>query len=775
MPTAGGIRAGRAYVELFTKDAAMVRGLKKARAKLNRFGTSVGAIGAKMLGAAALAAVPIAFATKTYADFGDQMAVVKAVSRATADQFKNLSDQAKLLGRTTSFMASEVAGAQIELARAGFNPDQIMAATPAVLDLARATGTELPEAAAIAAATMRGFGMSADQTTEIADTLTAAANQSAQTLTDMGEAMKMVAPIAAEAGANLNDTAAAVGVLANNGIKGTMAGTALARAYKNLSASKTQGTLKSIGVDAMDAAGNLRPLSTIISEVGKATAGMGSGQRLSIFEQLFGRGQAAALKLSGGDAFGDLQQAMNNSAGAAKTTAKAMDDTLGGSFRMLMSAAEGVQIALGEAIGPVIRGWAEGLQRVAGVVSQFITENKALVVAGLKVIAIVGAVGAGLVVAGAAIVGVGAVVGSLAAIVGAAYAAFGMFIAVIQALFTPLGLVTAALAGLAAYLLYTTGAGSKALDWLAEKFEHVKERAGKAIGGIRDALAAGNLKLAAKVAWAAVQVEFQRGLNAIVGTWQSLKTRVLTIVGEIKFGAMILLTEGWASVQTAWVNVTSAMSDAWHNFTGALVTGWKWAQNSISKGIARLMANFSDELDGDEMVATLDKEFRQAERARRGERSRDEAKREQQTAYKLEEIETRRKQFTEVYAGSMQQEEADRRDRNAATMTKRQKALADAEREYQAALDSSAKARVDIAAGKTTEFTYGSTAGLAAVANPAAVQANAGGTTAGTFSSFGLRGLGGSTAAERTAKAAEKTAENTEKIAHGMHTGAVIT
>jgi hypothetical protein len=142
--SAGAIRAGRAFVELFADDSKLVRGLRAASAKLKAWGRSVTAIGMQMLRTAAAAAVPIAFATRTYAAFADQMATVRAVTGATADAFDHLNEQAKELGRTTSYTAAQVAGAMIELGRAGFSPDEIGLATPAMLSLARATGTELP-------------------------------------------------------------------------------------------------------------------------------------------------------------------------------------------------------------------------------------------------------------------------------------------------------------------------------------------------------------------------------------------------------------------------------------------------------------------------------------------------------------------------------------------------------------------------------------------------------------------------------------------------------
>ena len=352
MTSARGIRAGAAYIELYANDNRLVRGLNRAQKRLKAFGSSVQRIGARLTGIGTGLAAGFAISTRVFAGFDDRMRQVRAVTGATEAQFHSLREEAKRLGRTTSFTAGQVAEAMTELGRAGFKPEAILRSTEAVLALARATSTELPRATEIAGAALRGFALPVDQMARVTDVLTATANGSAQTLEDLFEAMKPVAPIAAEAGASIEETAAAIAVLANNGIKGSLAGNALARAYKNLSNESKQAELRKFGVEAVDAQGNLRPLADILNDLAKATKGLGSAQRLSIFETLFGRGQAAALKLaSSAEAFDELQDKIKNSAGLAAKTAEEMDAGIGGSFRKLLSAVEGIAIAIGEA-GP---------------------------------------------------------------------------------------------------------------------------------------------------------------------------------------------------------------------------------------------------------------------------------------------------------------------------------------------------------------------------------------------------------------------------------------
>jgi len=390
------IKAGGAYVEISADDSKMKRGLLRAQARLRSFARVAGEVGAAMTAASAAALLPMALSANTFLKFSDQMLEAKAVTSATSEEFKRMTDQARLLGRTTSFTAQQVSEGMTELGRAGFKSKDIEDAIPSVLNLARATRTDLGEAATIAAATMRGFKLEAKDTLRISDILTATANRSATNLTDLGEAMKYVAPQASAAGESLEDTAAALGVLANNGIKGSMAGNQLARAYKNLSKEAAQSSLAEIGVSAVTANGDLRKMADILSDVGNATKEMGSAKRLSIFESLFGLGQAGALKLSQGADFRDMRKTLGELEGAALKTAKVMDSGLGGAFRIMMSAAEGVQLAIGGALSDTLTGYMRSLTATAGDITTFINANKDLLITIGKVALGVGAVGVSL-------------------------------------------------------------------------------------------------------------------------------------------------------------------------------------------------------------------------------------------------------------------------------------------------------------------------------------------------------------------------------------------
>ena len=230
----------------------------------------------------------------------------------------------------------------VALGRMGFSPKEVEDAIAPTLDLARATGTDLGEAADIAANSMRIFGIEAERMSDVADVLTATANGSAQTLTDLFEALKMAGPQAKAAGENITDTSAAIGILANVGIKGSLAGTALRKSYSQFAKTKVQDKLKAIGITTVDTNGNLRKMADIMADIGMAMSSMPSAEKISFAEEIFDiRGSLAGLSL--GDNVKGLQafiEKLQDIRGTARNTAKEMDDGLGGSFRMLLSAVE---------------------------------------------------------------------------------------------------------------------------------------------------------------------------------------------------------------------------------------------------------------------------------------------------------------------------------------------------------------------------------------------------------------------------------------------------
>lgn len=376
MPDSAAIRAGNAYVQISAKES-LARGLAKAQSKLDAFASKAQSA---FVTSAAVAA-PFGVATKTFSDFDDQMRLVQGVTGATGEQFDSLVAKAQELGRTTSWTASQVAEGMTSLGRAGFKSDEINASIGSVMDLARATGTEIGPATDIAGNALRAFGLDASQMERVCDVLATTANGSAQTLEDLGEAFKYVAPIAASSGESLEDTAKTVGALANFGVKGSQAGTVI-KAIETRMASNAgaQATYAELGIDTRDAEGNLRKVSDVLADLGKAIGDMPTGEKLEKIKSVFGQYGLAAVSLTS-SSFEDLNKAIDESEGSARRTAETMDDGLGGSVRIAKSAVEGLAIAFGTTVAPTVQKFAESIQNAAGALTRFTNAHPALITA----------------------------------------------------------------------------------------------------------------------------------------------------------------------------------------------------------------------------------------------------------------------------------------------------------------------------------------------------------------------------------------------------------
>ena len=635
----GNVRAGRAFVELMLDQTKLERGLKAAQAKLRNFGNSMTSVGKNLVTVATLAAAPLAYSTKTFADFDDEMRMVKAVTGATEQQFKSLTAVAEELGRTTSFTAKQVAEGMTALGRMGFSPEEIEAAIPAVLNLSRATGTELSEAAEIAANNMRVFGIESSKMASVADILTATANGSAQTLTDLSEGLKMAGPQAAAAGDSITNVSAALGVLANMGIKGSLAGTALRKAYSQFANTKIQAKLKAMGIATTDANGNLRAMPEIMAEIAKAMASMPTAQRLGFAEEIFDlRGSLAGLQLGGNiDQLDEFIKKLQTVNGVSAKTAQEMDSGIGGAWRIFMSAVEGCQIAIGRIIGEALTPYMNKLSAVMTKVAEWIAAHKGVVIMAVKIIAGMLAAGAALITLGLAFKAVALAVGTLstaftilkvavlapiaavkgvmaiftalkAVMIGVKVVALAMW----SAISSPAVLVGVALGALIAVVWKLTGAWDICADSVKgmasdfkTAFAGIKEVVGKTWEVIKIALASGDLAGAAKVGLAALKVVWLQGLFPLKKAWFSLKNFLsdswtIVIFSILKgayhfwYGMIYGFKYIWKGILKIWYPLVNFLDDSWavvstsilklgNNLWYGLLVGLKYIGNAMQK------------------------------------------------------------------------------------------------------------------------------------------------------------------------------------------------
>ncbi len=540
MSISSNIRAGAAYVEVTAETSKLRRNLASAQAQLQSFGKSCTAIGRDMLMVSGALAAPMALALKSFAGFDDRMRLVHAVTQATEADFKSLTKTAQRLGRDTSYTAQQAADAMVSLGRMGFAPTEIQASIDAVLNLARSTGTELADAGDIAANAMRIFGIEASKMGAVSDVLTVATNSSAQTLSDLFEGLKMGGPQAKAAGESIQETAASLAVLANMGIKGSLAGTALRKSFSQFTKVKVQDQLRAVGVETVDANGNLRKMAEIMRDIGKVMNAMPSAEKLAFAEDIFDiRGSLAGLTLGANtDELDAMLAKLRDVEGVAAETAAAMDAGLGGSFRLLWSAVEGSSNALSEAITGTLQPLIDKITSVINETTKWIEANHGTVTAIAAVVA--GAAGLGVTLIGIGIAAKGAAAG----------------IAVVQTVLKGFAFVQ----GLCVAQGTTLG---NSLSLLTQAFTNYRNAAIPAMVGTSQLLAALNLPIDVRAKQIAAGLVLMSNAEAASTTKSMLATKWLQATSALKsFSLATVAATASTKAHTAVIGISSLATKA---------------------------------------------------------------------------------------------------------------------------------------------------------------------------------------------------------------------
>ena len=316
--------------------------------------------------------------------FEASMSNVEALSGVDARELQQLSDMAKELGATTKFTAKESADAMGYMAMAGWDAQQMLAGMPGVLQLAAASGEDLAQVSDIVTDSMTAFGLGAAETSRYADVLAATAASANTSVSIMGETFKRAAPVAGALGYSIEDVSTGIGLMANAGIKGSIAGTALLNTFNGLLDGVTL-TGKAFGearVAAQQADGTMADFGSTIDELRGYFAQMTEAERVNNAMAIAGqRGYAGLLSiLNATEAdYAKLTDAINNSTGAAQRMADIKMDNMTGQLTKLNSAWEAVQITVGENFTPTLQGlYATGAD-VLGEVNGFLQANPGLV------------------------------------------------------------------------------------------------------------------------------------------------------------------------------------------------------------------------------------------------------------------------------------------------------------------------------------------------------------------------------------------------------------
>lgn len=308
---------------------------------------------------AAVIGVASVVAAKKTIDVGKSfeagMSEVQAISGASGKDLEKLSAKAKQMGATTKFSATESATALKYMAMAGWKTNQMVSGLSGVMNLAAASGEDLGTVSDIVTDSMTAFGLKAKDSGHFADVLAKASSSSNTNVAMMGETFKYVAPLAGSMKYSIEDTATAIGLMANAGIKGSQAGTSLRSIITRLvKPPKDAATaLNALGISTTKADGSMKPLRETMAELREKFSGLTESQKASYASSIAGQeamsGLLAIVNASDSD-FNKLQKAIDNSSGAAKKQADVMNNNLQGALYDLGSVAESVGIGIYEDI-----------------------------------------------------------------------------------------------------------------------------------------------------------------------------------------------------------------------------------------------------------------------------------------------------------------------------------------------------------------------------------------------------------------------------------------
>lgn len=315
------------------------------------------------------------------ADFSQQLSTIQAVTGATGAEFEQLSQRAQELGTTTRFSASQAAEAMVLLARAGFETDEVFESVQDTLQLAQAGGLGLAEAANIAAGSLRGFQLEAGEIGRVVDVLAAGANSANTSVSQLGQALTFVAPVAAGLNTNIEETTAAILALSDAGIQSTRAGTGLRVVFSQLEqpVGAAVEVLEQLGLSQDDVRISSVGLTTALERLG--AAGITTGQTLRLFGQE--AGPAAAVLINNIPGVREFTEELENAGGTANRVATIMDDNLNGALLSVRSAFEGLIISIGEAgatgaLTSLLRSLASGIRVLAANADVLINTAQAL-------------------------------------------------------------------------------------------------------------------------------------------------------------------------------------------------------------------------------------------------------------------------------------------------------------------------------------------------------------------------------------------------------------
>ncbi|MGN0254750.1 MAG: phage tail tape measure protein [Eubacterium sp.] len=558
--------------------------LQTAGQKMQDVGDKISGAGTKMLPLTGVVAAAGVAAVKTAADFDSGMSQVSAVSGATGSDLEKLRDKAREMGEKTKFSASEAAEAMNYMAMAGWKTEDMLGGIEGVMNLAAASGEDLATTSDIVTDALTAFGLSANDSGHFADILAAASSNANTNVSMMGETFKYAAPVAGALGFSAEDTAEAIGLMANAGIKSSQAGTSLRTIMTNLTGPITLvgEKLGEVTVETTNSDGSMRSLREILSDLRghwgqlseseqAATAESIAGKNaMSGFLALMNAGESDISKLEG--AIDTCSDSMDGYNGTAEKMAAVMQDNLEGQLTILKSQLEELAISVGEILMPVVRDIVTHIQSFVDKLNSLPEPVKQTIVTIALVAAAVGPV---LIVIGKVISSVGGIITVVGKFVGFMSATAIPAIASVAPVILPiLPIIAAVVAAIIAVIAIVKNWGAIS-EWFKGVWETVckgVETIGQGLGDFFSGLWDG-IKSVTETVWNGIKGFFE-------GLWNGIKSTAETVFGGIK-----------SFLGDTWDGIKSAAGTAWEGIKGGLSTAWEGIKTTAGTTFETIKTN----------------------------------------------------------------------------------------------------------------------------------------------------------------------------------------
>lgn len=500
------------------------------------------------------------------ADFHYTMATVQAVSGATSEEIQKLETQAKDYASTTVFMAQDVANSYQVMGQAGWTVDEMLDSMKGTMSLASAASEDLGETTNIVVDAMTAFGYGADQAGHFADVLARASADTNTSVALLGNSFQACATTAGGMGYSVDDVAVALGIMANNGLKAETAGTALTTALTRMSGANSNAnkTMDELGLSMFDSSNQAKPLGQFLDELRDSFAGMTEEQKINNAYMLAGqRGMKGLLAIvnASDDDWDNLTESIANCSGAAEEMSDIQLDTYTGQVKLLKSATEGLEIAVGDQLTPALGSLAGAFTGVINGLTQFVNNNSAAIPVITGVVAALATFTTGITVATTAV---------------------KIFQLVTSTLGGALNPVSLALGGIsvAAGLLVTTFA---AADGSEENFRQTHEKTMASIGDEQDEISTLVARLGELTGKSTANAAEQREISTIVDTLNG-KIPDLSLSYDSLTNSVNLSTDAILAAASAMANQDKIEAD--YKLIGTLQEKLADAQDSFAESMA---------------------------------------------------------------------------------------------------------------------------------------------------------------------------------------------